>query len=214
MNAWNADTEAGPSEAGAVTVVEGSSFCISSHNGDIIPRRLTRGLLPGHPGSFPLDAPGQRRPSASRWWPRRPGAFQATFVGRARWPDGRFDSPLVVRHQRHIGPGLRDDITLSNYSSEPADCDIELSVDADHGRPLRRQGRQGAHRCQLPAGAVQGAELHIEAERNGQRRGAAIRAAGAAGPRGCTGFPGGDSGPGTMVHQRHCGSADQWGGAG
>lgn len=36
MNAWNADTSAGPSEAGAVTVVEGSSFCISSRSGDVI----------------------------------------------------------------------------------------------------------------------------------------------------------------------------------
>ena len=35
MTAWNADTEAGASELGAVTVVEGSSFCISSHSGDI-----------------------------------------------------------------------------------------------------------------------------------------------------------------------------------
>ena len=35
MTAWNADTEAGASELGAVTVVEGSSFCISAHSGDV-----------------------------------------------------------------------------------------------------------------------------------------------------------------------------------
>lgn len=177
MNAWNADTEAGPSEAGAVTVVEGSSFCISSHNGDIIPG--------GSQGVFYQDTR-----VISRWMLRvngslreplgaqTPRAFQATFIGRARWSDGRFDSPLVVRHQRHIGPGLRDDITLINYSSEPADCDIELSVEADMADLFDVKGGRA------PTGAVtrrsvQGAELHIEAERNGQRRGVAIRAAGA-----------------------------------
>lgn len=35
MAGWNADTAAGPLGAGSVTLVEGSSFCISSSNGDI-----------------------------------------------------------------------------------------------------------------------------------------------------------------------------------
>ena len=35
VTAWNADTEAAASESGSVTIVEGSSFCISSERGDI-----------------------------------------------------------------------------------------------------------------------------------------------------------------------------------
>lgn len=35
MAGWNADTAAGPLGPGAVTLVEGSSFCISLPNGDI-----------------------------------------------------------------------------------------------------------------------------------------------------------------------------------
>lgn len=35
MAGWNADTAAGPLGAGAVTLVEGSSFCISLQNGDM-----------------------------------------------------------------------------------------------------------------------------------------------------------------------------------
>jgi glycogen debranching enzyme len=177
MNAWNAGTEAGPSEAGSVTVVEGSSFCISSHNGDIIPG--------GPQGVFYQDTR-----VVSRWMLRvngslreplgtqTPAPFQATFVGRARSADGRFDSPLVVRHQRHIGPGLRDDITIVNYSSEPADCDIELSIEADMADLFDVKGGRAATGAVVRR-SIQGAELHIEAERNGQRRGAAIRAAGA-----------------------------------
>jgi hypothetical protein len=37
MTGWNADTAAGPLGPGTVTLVEGSSFCISSANGDIHP---------------------------------------------------------------------------------------------------------------------------------------------------------------------------------
>jgi hypothetical protein len=37
MAGWNADTAAGSPGPGAVTLVEGSSFCISGANGDISP---------------------------------------------------------------------------------------------------------------------------------------------------------------------------------
>lgn len=38
MAGWNADTAAGPVGAGTVTLVEGTSFCISSSDGDIHPK--------------------------------------------------------------------------------------------------------------------------------------------------------------------------------
>jgi hypothetical protein len=41
MAGWNADNAAGPTGQGAVTLVEGSSFCISLQNGDISPITLT-----------------------------------------------------------------------------------------------------------------------------------------------------------------------------
>ena len=39
MAGWNADNAAGPAGHGAVTLVDGSSFCISLDNGDILPDR-------------------------------------------------------------------------------------------------------------------------------------------------------------------------------
>ena len=45
MTAWNADTEADVGGADTVTVVEGSSFCISSHSGDISPDGGTNGAF-------------------------------------------------------------------------------------------------------------------------------------------------------------------------
>lgn len=37
MAGWNADNAAGPVGQGAVTLVEGSAFCISLQSGDIFP---------------------------------------------------------------------------------------------------------------------------------------------------------------------------------
>ncbi|MEJ1194291.1 amylo-alpha-1,6-glucosidase [Pseudarthrobacter sp. CCNWLW207] len=178
MTAWNADTEADVGGADTVTVVEGSSFCISSHSGDISPDGGTN-------GAFYQDTR-----VVSRWILRingalreplvaqRPDAYEATFVGRAKWPDGRYDSPLVVRQERHIGPGLQDDITLENYSAEPVDCDIELLVDADQADLFDVKGGRSTKDATMTR-SVKGSELVIEAVRNGQRRGTAIRAAGA-----------------------------------
>ncbi|MFP3571430.1 glycogen debranching N-terminal domain-containing protein, partial [Paraburkholderia sp. SIMBA_030] len=45
--------------------------------------------------------------------------------------DGKFDTPLAVQHERHVGPGLRDDIVIRNYSAQPATCRIDLALDAD-----------------------------------------------------------------------------------
>lgn len=178
MTAWNADTEADTGGADAVTLVEGSSFCISSHSGDISSEGGTSGAF--HQDTRVLSRWILRINGALRepLVAHRPDAYEATFVGRARWPDGRFDSPLVVRQERHIGPGLRDDITLENYSAEDVDCDIELLVDADQADLFDVKGGRPTNEDNLTR-TVKGAELLIEAVRNGQRRGSAIRAAGA-----------------------------------
>ena len=178
MTAWNADAEAEVVGADAVTLVEGSSFCISAISGDISADSGTN-------GAFYQDTR-----IVSRWILRingalreplvaqRPDTFEAIFVGRATWPDGRFDSPLVVRQERHVGPGLRDDITLHNYSAEAVDCDIEILVDADQADLFDVKGGR-----QATGGAVNRTVgddgLLVEAVRAGQRRGSAIRAAGA-----------------------------------
>jgi glycogen debranching enzyme len=177
MNAWNADTAAGAAEVGAVTVVEGSSFCISSPSGDINTggpqgvfyqdTRIISGWTLRINGSL-------REPLVAR----TTTAFQATFMGRARWADGTFESPLVVRHQRHVGPGLRDDISIHNYSSETAVCDIDLVLDADLADLFDVKGGRVAGDAVVRR-SVRDGELHFEAERGGQRRGTAIRAAGA-----------------------------------
>src|SRR5918994_5059832 len=52
-------------------------------------------------------------------------------MGRAARSDGRADSPLTVERKRELGAGIVEDITIHNYSLQPASCEIALAVDAD-----------------------------------------------------------------------------------
>jgi glycogen debranching enzyme len=125
------DTAAGPLGTDTVTLVEGSSFCISSANGDIFPE---------HPhGVFHEDTR-----ILSRWnltvnnLPLEPltastkEPYRALFIGRVPRSDGYADSPLIVERLREVGAGiLEEEITLRNYSSNGAECQITIDVEAD-----------------------------------------------------------------------------------
>ncbi|MDQ0635804.1 glycogen debranching enzyme [Arthrobacter pascens] len=130
MAGWNADTAAGPVGVGTVTLVEGSSFCISLQNGDI---------HPDHPhGVFHLDTrilSGWRltvnglalEPLAAET--KEP--YRALLAGRVPRSDGYADSPLIVERLREVGAGIQEQVTVRNYSVEPAECLISFQVEAD-----------------------------------------------------------------------------------
>ncbi|MFE5837483.1 glycogen debranching N-terminal domain-containing protein [Arthrobacter sp. NPDC056493] len=130
MAGWNADTAAGPMGPGSVTLVEGSSFCISAANGDIDPEYPhgvfhadTRILSGWH-----LTINGQSlEPLAAK--AKEP--YRALFVGRVRRTDEYEDSPLVVERLREVGAGIQEQITVRNYSSLPAECVVALTIKAD-----------------------------------------------------------------------------------
>jgi hypothetical protein len=105
MSGWNADAAAGPLESGSMTLVEGSSFCISSRNGDIHPEyphgvfyedtRIVSGwnlMINGEPVE-PLAATLKE-------------PYRALFAGRVRGSDGHADTPLVVERLREVGAGI------------------------------------------------------------------------------------------------------------
>ena len=130
MAGWNADTAAGPLGSGTVTLVEGSSFCISSANGDIHPehphgvfhedtRILSRWNLTVNGQSIEPLAAETKEP------------YRALFAGRVPRSDGYADSPLIVERLREVGAGILEEITIRNYSSDAAECVVELSVEAD-----------------------------------------------------------------------------------
>ena len=117
--------------AAAVTLVEGSTFCLSNSGGDI---------LPGPPhGLFVQDIR-----FLSRWAltidgrPAEPLAVQqadpyaAAFIGRLPPPPGApADAALLVTRLRYIGDGMREDITIRNTGRQPARLAVTLTAGAD-----------------------------------------------------------------------------------
>ena len=128
---------------GIVTLVEGSSFCISSRSGEIDPAhpqglffRDTRFL-----SELRLHAQRTSRPSRSRR--RRTDPFSAVFVLRGHPSHGRADSHLVVFRRRYVGRGMREDLEIENFGEEAAFCSVELADRRRLRRPVRGQGGPG-----------------------------------------------------------------------
>jgi glycogen debranching enzyme len=130
MAGWNADTAAGSVGAGSVTLVEGSSFCISSANGDINPER-PHGLFVEDVrilSCWNLTVNGASlEPLAAK----ASEPYRALFVGRVPRADEHADSPLIVERLREVGAGVLEQITIRNYSSAAAECVVALQVGAD-----------------------------------------------------------------------------------
>jgi glycogen debranching enzyme len=130
MTGWNADTLAPPVGAGSVTILEGSSFCTSSANGDIVPE-LPRGLFYRDTrivSRWVLLIDGAPVESLSSLTPE---PYHAVFVGRAGHLPGRADTPLTVERDRHVNGGLRERITLRSYSNDPMSFRVEVLLEAD-----------------------------------------------------------------------------------
>jgi glycogen debranching enzyme len=113
-----------------VTLVEGSSFCVSDHAGRIEPgsahglfvrdtRVLSRWQLyvDGQPVE-PLTVVSEQ-------------PFSCRFIGRCAPRPGHADATLITDVRRYVGQGMREDITLRNHGSEAAGVEVHLRVDAD-----------------------------------------------------------------------------------
>ncbi|MBT2555911.1 glycogen debranching N-terminal domain-containing protein [Arthrobacter sp. ISL-5] len=130
MAGWNADTAAGPLGAGTVTLVEGSSFCISLANGDIYPE-YPHGVF--HEDTrilsrWNLTVNGQvLEPLAAET--KEP--YRALFVGRVPRSDGYADSALIVERLREVGAGIVEEITVRNHSADAAECEVSVTVESD-----------------------------------------------------------------------------------
>ncbi|WP_334141028.1 amylo-alpha-1,6-glucosidase [Rhabdothermincola sp.] len=117
-------------DTGLVTLVEGSSFCVSGRSGDML-ADLPHGL-------FVLDTR-----CLSRWeltvdgHPLEPltvasdAPFEATFVSRVHPGRHQADSELLVFRRRHVGHGMRERLTIHNFGTSPARIDLAIELDID-----------------------------------------------------------------------------------
>ena len=116
--------------ASSVTLIEGSTFCISGPGGDIVPG--------GSQGLFVRDTR-----VVSRWELTLDGTapslltvqhgepFAATFLSRVPPRPGLADSTLLVVRRRHVGEGMREDVSLRNDAPHPVTCAVVLTADTD-----------------------------------------------------------------------------------
>jgi glycogen debranching enzyme len=168
-------TETGPG-CSPVTLIEGSTFCISDASGDI---------LPGHPqGLFVRDTR-----VLCRWELSVDGVrpqpltlqygepYAATFLGRMPPRAGRADSTLLVVRRRYLGDGMREDVTIHNTASRPASCVLAMAADADFADLL--EVKHGPPHWQ-PGVSVDASdsELVISSPDGNSRHGVLIRAGG------------------------------------
>ncbi|MDI3195449.1 glycogen debranching N-terminal domain-containing protein [Pseudarthrobacter sp. AL07] len=177
MTGWNADNAAGPAGAGAVTVLDGSSFCLTASNGD---------MLSGSPhGAFfhdtryisewniTVDDAPLEALAATALEP-----FQALFIGRVRGHVGSADPPLLIERERIIGAGLTETITIENHLAVPNNFRLALTVNADFADLFDvkdgRAASPGPRQVRM-----EGDSLLVECEGAGRRHGLAVRAPGA-----------------------------------
>ncbi|MET3932111.1 glycogen debranching N-terminal domain-containing protein [Arthrobacter sp. OAP107] len=178
MPGWNADNAAGSAGAGAVTVLDGSSFCLTAANGD---------MASGSPhGAFfhdtryisawnlsvddvPLEAL-----AATVVEP-----FEALFIGRVSGQVEGVDTPLLIERKRTIGAGLSETITVENHRAVPITFRLGVAVESDFADLFEvKEGRPasaGNYHVRLEHDT-----LLLERMGSGRRHGLAVRAPGAA----------------------------------
>ncbi len=121
-----------PSEGACspVTLIEGSTFCISEPGGDILADRSQ--------GLFVRDTR-----MLSRWELTVDGIepqplsvqhgepYAASFLGRMPPRPGLAESSLLVIRRRYVGDGMREDITLRNTCGKAKRFRLVLTAEAD-----------------------------------------------------------------------------------
>jgi len=151
---------------GTVTLVEGSTFCISEPGGDI---------AQGQPhGLFVRDTR-----VLSRWalaidgrtpkplTVQRSEPYAATFIGHLP-PRGELaSSSLLVIRRRYVGNGMREDITIRNTAPLPAACMVTLTAAADFADLF--EVKRGQTRAEPPARVVAAASTLTFQTRRGER---------------------------------------------
>lgn len=156
---------------GAVTLFEGSSFCLSGIDGNIDPRRPhgvffedTRIISSWQVllDDRPLEALAVMTPEP----------FRAIFVGRNP-RHGLDDTELLVERQRRVATGLREDVLVRNYGRAAVTFVLTVRIAADFADLFEvKDGR--VRRVWDHSARVDGRELALEAEWHGHRRGVVI----------------------------------------
>jgi glycogen debranching enzyme len=163
-----------------VTLLEGTTFCISEPSGDIRPG-AAQGLFVRDTrlvSTFVLTIDGQVPEPLP---PQSADSFACTFLSRRPPGAGLADSTVLVVRRRYLNGGMHEQITLRNLGNEPAEVTLRIDADGDFAdlfevKEGRFAGLEGA-RAQVSAQVGPGA-IRLSRERGGHLRGATICAEG------------------------------------
>ncbi|ABK03321.1 Amylo-alpha-1,6-glucosidase [Arthrobacter sp. FB24] len=159
-----------------MTLVQGTSFCVSSANGDMSAskpqgvffedtRYLSEWKLTVN--DLPLEALSAATPEP----------FHAVFMGRTLRHD-HADSSVLVERDRQLGANLTETITVHNYAREPFHCRLEVLADADFADLFEVKECRQAHRISRVRHATR-ERLTVESERPGDERSITVALTGA-----------------------------------
>ena len=119
-----------PPTGGAVTFIEGSSFCRSDQGGDLSPESAQ--------GLFFLDTRflSELELQVDHTCPEPLSVavatpFSGTFLGRVIMNGGEGESDIVVFRLRHVGRGMREEVTIRNYGVDDRRLDVALRLGSD-----------------------------------------------------------------------------------
>lgn len=133
--------------AGAVSIVDGSSFVISGPDGDVLPGGV-HGLFHSDTrflSTMQVVVDGETpEPLAGRVV----DPYSARFVLRVPWK-GEWESPLVLVRSRFVGDGLHEDLDLTNHGLESVELGLVLRVDADFADLFEVKGLGAAGRLEV-----------------------------------------------------------------
>jgi glycogen debranching enzyme len=176
VGAWTVDREPSGVDGTSVTVVEGSSFCISTAGGDLIgsgPQgvffRDTRIL-----SRWQLTVDGEEPQPLTALTPQ---PYRAIFLGRLPQRAAPTDTNLLVERDRLVGNGIREDIRISNPGALATACTLRVAVEADFADLFEvKDGR--IHARGKRASDVADGRLVLEHSWRGRRRGAVVEVPG------------------------------------
>lgn len=173
--AWTSGPAYDPRSSGGVTVIDGSTFCVSGVGGEVWPdraeglfvrdTRLLSGWRLAVNGSIPQPLGTET-----------PQPFSATFIGRVPPQSGHSDSTLMVVVRRYVGDGMREDIELHNLSASSCQVELTLDLDADFADLFEVKG--GRVQPAAIGSAADGAGLRLWPERGDNTAALHVRAEG------------------------------------
>ncbi|MFI7585474.1 glycogen debranching N-terminal domain-containing protein [Spongisporangium articulatum] len=178
MSQWTFEGEpAGAAGAGsAVTLVEGSTFCISEVDGDVVPGR-PQGLFVRDTrvvSRWELTVQGERTTSLGV---QSAAPFTATCLNRVHPQTGLGDSSLLVVRRRYVGDGMREDLTIRNTNGHPVELDVLLRVQADFADLFEVKEGRSQHPDDVVAD-VSHEGLYLHRRRGHREEGLLVRASG------------------------------------